>query len=204
VLLALAGLFAACGDDPDHLTGGGKSGGDGTTAAELQCTNKPQGRSYVLFDGTRLEESRANENVGVNRARLKPYDVLAGEYQRVLGVAPPSLGGSAGSFDVPPARWFAEAQYSGVSLTAVFDLSFEACEAYGAGKPELAAPPTTETATAQCTTLIRKAFSRSGSPDEIAACTDLAVQKLAGEANVGKRWAYVCASVLSSSQFLTF
>ena len=79
------------------------------TPAALECTVKPEGRSYVLFDGSKLEDTRANENVGVNRARLKPFAVIQGEYQRVLGLVPASIAGSAGSFDDAPARWFAEA-----------------------------------------------------------------------------------------------
>jgi hypothetical protein len=214
-LLAALTFITACADDPDALTHGNgpddpggpedpKPGDPGSTPASLQCTQKPDGRSYVLFDGSKLEATRVNENVGVNRARLKPFGVLQGEYQRVLGLVPASLAASGGSFDEPPARWFAEAQHSGVSLNAIFDISFEGCVAYTKTAAEYAAVPTMETATTTCTALIRKAWSRSASPDELTSCTTLATQKLSAEPDARKRWTYVCSSILSSSQFLTF
>ncbi len=220
-LLATLGVLgacaAACGDNPDALNGGRKSvpGPDGTNnganpddpnaaPAALECTAKPEGRSYLLFDGTKLESTRTNENVGVNRARVKPFGVMQGEYQRVLGLVPASLAASGGSFDDPPARWFAEAEHSGVSLNAIFDISFEGCLAYTKTAADYAAAPTMETATTVCTALMRKAWSKTPAPEEIASCTTVATTKLASEPDVRRRWTYVCASVLSSSQFLTF
>jgi hypothetical protein len=220
-LLATLGILgacaAACGDNPDTLTGRHTSGpgADGTNnganpddpnaaPGALECTVKPDGRSYVLFDGSKLEGTRVNENVGVNRARLKPFDVMQGEYQRVLGVVPASLAASAGSFDEPPARWFAEAEHSGVSLNAIFDISFDGCLQLTKTAADYAAAPTDTTAMTVCTTLMRKAWSKTPAPEEIASCTTLATTKLATEPDVRRRWAYVCASILSSSQFLTF
>lgn len=212
--LALGACVTACADDPNALTGRRNGAGSDTpganpddpnaTPAALECTVKPEGRSYVLFDGTKLEEARVNENVGVNRARLKPFAALQGEYQRVLGLVPPSLAASAGSFDDAPARWFAEAQHSGVSLNAIFGISFDGCLAYTKTAPELAAAPTAESAATFCGTLMRKAWSRTASPDELTSCTTLATTKLAAEPDARRRWTYVCSSILSSSQFLTF
>lgn len=217
VLLASLGSVGCMLDDtPSNRYGGtgvGSSGddpgnGDGTdpnnTKPELSCTEAPAGRSYTLFDGSKLEASRSKENVGVNRARQKPYAVLAGEYKRVLGVVPTSLASAAGSFADPPARWYSEIEHSGVSLNAIFSLSFEGCLAYTKTPAAYAANPTAETAAAECTTFMRKAWSRSPSPEEVASCVDLATTKLGTETNPRRRWTYVCASVLSSSQFLTF
>ena len=187
----------------DGTSGGGEGEGEGTPAA-LQCTEKPEGRSYKNFDGNLLELQRVNENVGINRARLKPFAVMAGEYQRVLGLVPASLAGSAGSFDEPPARWYAEAQHSGVSLNAIFSISFEGCQAYTKTAPEYGAAPTAETAATVCSTLMRKAWSRAASPYEIASCVKLATTKLNDEPDARRKWTYVCSSILSSSQFLTF
>ena len=201
--------LVACDDDPNALLGSrgpnAAGGVDGTTGpAALECTAEAKGRSYALFDGSKLEASRANENFGVNRARLKPYDVLAGEFQRVLGVTPPSLAGAASSFDAPPPRWFAETKYGGVAVHAMFDISFEACGAWTKTRPEMATAPTAETARAQCSEHMRKAWSRTPAPEEVDACVDLATTKVSSEPDARRRWSYVCASVLSSSQFLTF
>ena len=212
----VAATLPACADESDQLLNGnrgpgagGPNGGEGstepgTTPEALQCTEKPEGRSYTNFGGLKLEELRVNENVGVNRARIKPYAVMAGEYQRVLGLVPPSLAASGGSFDEPPKRWFAEAAHSGVSLNAIFSLSFEGCLAYTKTAPEYAAAPTAETAKTVCSTLMRKAWSHSASPEEIDSCVTLATTKLAAEPDARRKWTYVCSSILSSSQFLTF
>jgi hypothetical protein len=211
--LAASALVAlpACDGDPDALTGSGdrkpgdgEGDGDGEGAAGLTCTEAPDGRSYATFDGSKLEESRLNENVGVNRARVKPFASMEKEFIRVLGAAPPSLKGAEGSFDVPAARWFGETKYSGVSLHAMSSIAYEGCLAYVKGKPAFAAAPTAESAKTECTSLMRKAWNRSASPAEIDGCANLAVTKLADEPDVAKRWAYACTSVLSSSHFLTF
>jgi hypothetical protein len=226
---AVVGItIAACTGNPDELTGMGvRPGGDGQPCesnsqcasnvceegkcvgdgpsvdpAALKCTQGPNGRSYVLFDGSKLEAKRDNENVGINRARVKPYPTLEKEFQRVLGVVPPSLKNSAASFDSPATRWFQEADLSGVSLNAFASIAFEACSAYTKSASEFASAPTEESAKEQCKKLMRKAWSRSASPDEISGCAKLATT--INESDVRKKWAYTCTSVLSAAQFLTF
>jgi hypothetical protein len=204
---ALAALLvAACDDLPNSLLGSGDRNTDPNATAEaLQCKDKPAGRSYASFDGSsKLEDSRLNEMSAANLARFKPYAVMAGEYQRVLGVVPKSLAGAASSFDSPPDRWYADPSPSGVSLSTSFDISFEACGAALASGTGHDQAPTADTATDYCTTTMRKAWSRSPSPDEIGVCVDLATQKLGAEPDPRRRWTYVCASILSSSHFLTF
>jgi hypothetical protein len=199
-------IVAACDDDVNSLLDGTKNptGQESSLPAALQCNEKPAARSYVFFDGTKLEDSRANESAAANRARFKAYDVLAGEYQRLLGVVPTGYAAAASSFDAPSDRWFVEPSHSGVSLNAAFDLSFEACVTANAqaaaGKPA----PTEESAARYCTTLMRRAWSQSPSPDEIAGCVELATKKLAEEPDPSRRWSFVCASILSSSHFLTY
>jgi len=213
ILLLGSVALAACAEESNELLGkrgngepnGGENGnGENGSAASLECTAKPEGRSFVNFDGNKLEERRMNENVGVNRARIKPYGVMASEYQRVLGLVPEGIKTAGGSFDAPPQRWYAESTHSGVSMNAIFEISFEGCLAYSKAAADLKAAPTEESAKAECTKLIRKAWSRSPSPEELTGCTDLALTKLASQTDVSKRWAYVCSSILSSSQFLTF
>lgn len=200
--------LAAC-DDPTSKLGRHNAGGENDPnnpngAAALTCTEAPQGRSYALFDGSKLEASRVNENVGVNRARTKPFSVLEAEYKRVLGVVTPAIKDSASSFPASTARWYADSSYSAVSLNAVAELSFKSCVEYTKSGAAFAAAPTAESARSECEGLMRKAWSRAPSPEETDACADLAVTGLADETDARRRWAYVCASVLSASQFLTF
>jgi len=137
-------------------------------------------------------------------SRVKPFATMEKEFQRVIGVVPPSLKGAEGSFDVPAVRWYGETKYSAVSLHAMSTISYEGCLAYVKAKPAFTAAPTTETAKTECSTLMRKAWSRSPSPTEVDNCANLATTTLKDEPDVARRWAYACTSVLSSSQFLTF
>lgn len=201
-VLALLSV-AACAADPNGLLARRSRDNEATSAAALTCTDKPAGRSYVGFDGIKLEDARINEAGGVNRARIKPYAAMGGEYTRVLGAAPQSLAASASSFDDPPVRWYSEPALSGVSLNASFAIAFEACATRTTGAT-FAAAPTADTATTYCAETMKKTWSQSGSPDEISGCVDLATNKLSSETDPHRQWAYVCASILSSTHFLTF
>jgi hypothetical protein len=200
------GLLAC--DDTDLLSGSDRhdvptSNGDaGSTRAALTCFETS--RSYVLFDGTKLEASRTTDEAAMNRARIKPFSVMGTEYQRVLGFAPAAMKDAANSFESTPPRWFYESSYSGVSLDAISTLSFDACLEYVASEPTFDAMPTRDSAGAACTDWMHSAWNRSPSPEEIAGCAELAMTGVASETDVRKRWAYTCASVLSSSQFLTY
>jgi hypothetical protein len=176
----------------------------GRISQALMCNVEVKGRSYAGFDGKQLGVGRVDEGSGVNRARVKPYAVMGTEFQRVLGNTPESLASAGGSFNAPPARWFAEPVYSGVSMNKAFDIAFEGCLTYAGGNAALKAAPNADSAKTECTSLMKKAWSRSPSPEELTACTDLAVTKLSTEPEPTRRWAYVCASILSSSQFLTY
>jgi hypothetical protein len=199
-----------CQDDSECESGMCDPNGHVCTAASqiseaLQCNVKPEGaRSYVLFDGTKLDEKRANEGTGVNRARMKPYSVMASEYQRVLGNTPDGIKTAGASFNAAPARWYGEPVYSGVTMNTAFNIAFEGCLTFTAANADMKSAPTQDSAKQQCTSLMRKAWSRTPSPEEVDACTDLAVNKLSAETEPTRRWAYVCASILSSSQFLTY
>lgn len=171
----------------------------------LQCNVKPENiRSYRNFDGAKLEEQRPNEGTGVNRARMKPYAVMASEYQRILGNTPDGIKTAGASFNASPARWYGEPVYSGVTMNTAFNIAFEGCLTYAAADANMKSAPTTDSAKTECTSFMRKAWSRTPAPEEVDACTDLAMNKLSTETEPARRWAYVCASILSSTQFLTF
>lgn len=169
----------------------------------MMCTAKPVARTYLGFDGAKLEEKRADENLDVNKARFKPFSVMADEYKRVLGATPRSLSGAGATFNEPPERWFAEADHSGVSLTAVFQISLDGCSASLANDATKTKAPTAETATAFCKETMQKAYSQTPTDEQVAVCVDLATKKLT-ENDPRRRWAHVCATILSSSPFLTF
>jgi hypothetical protein len=209
-LVGASSLFA-CSADPNSL-GDGTGDGDGTVAPADQkpgdtvasCTDKPQGRSYKGYGSTLLEKDRVNEAMGENRARVKPYEVLTGEYTRSLGAVPASLASNASTFGDVPARWAEEAQTSAVVMSTSFRIAFEGCLTYTATAPEFAAPPTDATATTSCTSMMRKFWSRTPQPAEVTACTKFATTGLDKEPDAKRRWAYVCSSVMTSTRFLTY
>jgi hypothetical protein len=203
-------IGCSSGDAPgagdDELDGNGNkdgTGADGENGA-VECTNKPASRAYVGFGKTDLVADRPNEATGMNRARVKPFSVLAGEYTRTIGAAPASLAGSASTFGDAKTRWFEESSSGALELDQTFRVSFQGCLEFTKSAAEYGAAPTDDTAKKNCTTLIRKFWSADGASDEIEACTQYAMTGSAKENNPRRRWAYVCASVLSSSRFLTF
>ncbi len=214
-LLVGALSVGGCSADPDSLgdgsgddqgggagAGGGGAGGGGGAAA--QCLQTPTGKGYVGFGGTKLEADRLVEPMGANRARFKPYEVLGGEYTRALGTAPASLASNADTFGTAPARWYEESQGGAVILSTAFDVAFEGCLKFTATDPAFAAAPDGTSAPAQCTTMMRKFWSKDAQPDEISACASYATTGLAKEKDPRRQWAYVCSAVMTSTRFLTF
>lgn len=216
----VGGLAACSGGDGDSLLGqpsgnpsgpasapsgsGSVPGGGEPPPIVLECTEKPPGRSYKGFDGVGLEAERVNENIGLNRGRIKPFAVLAGEFTRVLGRVPAGLAGEADSFEAPPARWYEEPRATGVGLATLYTVSFEGALAYAKADAKFAAAPTAATAATECGAFMAKAWNRTASPNEITECVTLATTKLDKETNPQRKWAYVFASVLTSTGFLTY
>jgi hypothetical protein len=217
--LVLAGLLAtACGDDGSGQLGrgyGGKGpddpgGGPGPGPAPTSTTNPnpPEqcvtGASYVGFDGVKLEGTRVQAALGVDRGRVKPYSALVTEYPRVLGNTPASLAGAATTFGQPPARWYDEPVSGAVSLQTSLAVAFDGCLTLTATDAQYGSAPTTATAQASCAAMAKSFWSRTPTTAEIQSCVDVAVTGSAAETNARRRWAYACASVLNAAGFLTY
>lgn len=208
----LACLMLACGDGSDQLTGGrgpgggdapgeGDDGTDGTDPGDpSQCTSK----TYAGFDNRELTSERKVTKLGTDRARLKPFSALQTEYMRVLGNTPASLTGSAATFGQPPARWYEEPQANAVALQTAYNIAFDGCLTYTATAAEFASAPDAASAATQCAAMARKFWSKTPGPQEIDACVEVATAGAASEPNARRKWAYACASVLTSAGFLTY
>lgn len=202
VLLTLL-ASASCSEDE---AGGRKNvkienpNGDGGTGPA--CTEF--GKGYVGFTGTKLEDKRVNAPIGADRARIKPYSALRGEYERVIGTAPASLDKSAATFGQPPERFAREPRASAIQVYTAFRVAFDGCLTYTETAPEFANAPTQESASAQCTAMARKFWSRAPTPDEVKECTQAALVDSTAEGTPRRRWAYTCAAILSSAGFLTY
>ncbi len=198
------GLVAlACSGPDDNFTRKNQPGTDPTTDPNVpQCTDV--GTGYTGFAGTKLEEKRLNAKIGADRARMKPYSALRSEYQRTLGVTPDSLDSAEASFGKAPDRFAQEPRASAIQLFTAYRVAFDGCLSYVEKVPAYATAPNAASATAECKTMARKFWSRAPTDDELKACTDVAVTDSAPEPDPKRRWAYTCATLLSSSAFLTY
>jgi hypothetical protein len=203
--IAASARFLACDSADDTNTRHNQPVFDPTAdggASGPKCTEV--GKTYVGFAGTKLEEGRINAAAGTDRARIKPYSALRGEYEKAIGAAPGSLEQSAGSFGAPPERFASEPRASAIQVFSAFRVGFDGCLTFTETAPEFAAAPTQDSATAQCTTMARKFWSRAPTADEVKSCTQVALVDSAAEGDPRRRWAYTCATLLSSAGFLTY
>ena len=208
----LACVMLACGDGGDELTGGRGPGGSnpgedpadpggGTDPGDpAQCTSK----TYAGFDNRELTAERKVLKLGTDRARLKPFSALQTEYARVLGNTPASLTGSAATFGQPPQRWYDEPEANAVALQTAYNIAFDGCLTYTQTASEYASAPDANSAATQCAAMARKFWSKTPAPQEVQACVDVATTGTATEPQPRRKWAYACASVLSSAGFLTY
>jgi hypothetical protein len=210
----MALLLGACAsEDGNQLSGQNPPGPGETPPVTPPGTTPPgtvdpatctAGKEFAGFDGKNLVADRLVANVGVDRGRFKPYDALAAEYKRVLGNTPVSLTAAADTFGKPDPRWYDEPLAGGVVLQTAYSIAYDGCLTYTQTPAEFGVVPAAATAATKCTEMARTFWSRTASPDQIAACVDIAVTGSAKETDARKRWAYACASVLSSAGFLTY
>jgi hypothetical protein len=210
----LAGVMIACGGDGNDLTGGPQrgAGGPGDEEAKPGEEGKPDptdpalctSKTYAGFDNRELTSERKVLKLGTDRSRMKPFSALQTEYNRVLGSTPASLTGAAATFGQPPARWNEEPTANAVALQTAYTIAFDGCLTYTATAAEFANAPDATTAEQQCSTMARKFWSKTPGPSEISACVEVATTGSAAEPNARRKWAYACASVLTSAGFLAY
>jgi hypothetical protein len=201
-IAALVALMGGCEEAEDDFHRKNVGPGAADDPSVPKCTDV--GKAYVGFSGTKLEDKRVNAKIGADRARIKPYSALKGEYERLIGVAPGSLGQAAPAFGNPPERFASEPRANAIQVYSAFRVAFDGCLAFSETKPEYATAPTPGTASAQCTALARRFWSRAPTPDEVKACVDVATVDSASETAPRRRWAYTCATLLSTAGFLTY
>ncbi len=201
---------------------------DGSTTPVIDPkTLTCQGRQvvYTGFTGRdgqpeSLVAGREELAVGIDRARLKPFSALLEDYHRVLDLDWKTdnkqfitvLFGSGPTFGEPPARWYTEPAAGAVSLYQGYRAAFEGCGLMLAKDMKYKTAPTEESAQTECSAMARKFWSRTPTPDEINECVKVAmVDSLKETTPTGqtdtapaRRWAYACASVMTSAGFITY
>lgn len=196
-----------------------------TNPVSAQCA---PGRDYLDFAGNKLTDGtssiagakRWEEVTGVDRDRFKPFTALQTEYPRVLKAvdpnaqAPASLGQSASTFGAAPDRWYTEPQAGAIVVYSAYRIAFDGCLNLVTPVAKYDTAPDATSAAAECQTWTRKFWSRAATQAELDSCVKMATTDSAKEKNdltqamtdttPERRWAYTCASVLSSAGFLTY
>ena len=191
-LVACVGEIGSTGDDGDD-----GSGSDEPVVCE-------QTRSYPGYGGTKLEEKRPQIEPGSDRMRLKPFTVLATEYNRALGLTGFDTTAYAATFGRPPARWYQEPAASANTIYAAFALAYDACTQRTAQDALYDSAVTPELAGIMCREHARRAWHREATDAEANACITYTVDQTDPADAPRKRWAYSCAAVLSASGFLAY
>ncbi len=215
LLLALALL--GC-NGKSSVTLHSQNGGDGMPMDSLPPADVPppstppdtpaaphcdMGRTYAGFAGTELTAGRYDADLGLETARFKPYTALQTEYPRVLANTPGLLASSGSTFAIVPARWYVEPQASAINLYTAYRIAFQGCLTATSGT-SFATVPSNSTAATQCTTWAKAFWTRDPLQAEVDSCVKVAMTDTAAETDPHRRWAYTCAAVLSSADFLTY
>lgn len=161
------------------------------------------GYNYQGFGGVRLEVGRDEDSVGYDRDRVKPLSALRGEYARVLGTTPALLDTLSNTFGAVPPRWYVEPESNAVALYSSMRVAFVGCLNV-TNTADYDAMPDFTNARTKCSAFAHKFWSREPSNEEVDSCVDLVNNKTGEEPIARRKWAYACASVLSSASFLTY
>lgn len=220
-----SGSLSGNGSSDGEAGPGGSSGTPGSgPGLSGTCGSKPEnkviglgGIDLVLGATPMSKRPDTPEKEGVpltiDRFRVKPYEVLAGEFIRVLGNHASMLSAlqeSGAALGKSPVRWFDEPIGSAPALYAALRVAFKGCVAYAATTPAFATQPTLATAQTECTKLQLKAWNRAPTAAEVTSCVNVAMDNTAFAAatpaitDAKAKWAYACSSVLTSASFLSF
>jgi len=187
------------GDDGDP----NKPGDDGRVLM-LTC-DVSANKKYPGLGGKELSSGRLEEVPSLgDRARIKPYSALTGEFARVLNVTPNSLTANAATFSAPADRWYVEPALNGVNVFTAYRAAYEAALTYANSNAMLATPPTEESAAGACAMIAEKAWNRPPSDQEIDACKKVAVTDTSSVGDTKNRWAYAIAAVLVATGFMSY
>ena len=186
-----------------------KSNIDGSGGGNMLTCAGNIGRTYKGFGGFELTAGRQEQIPSQgDRARIKPFSALKGEFSRVLSVTPRSLLSNGDSFDEPDARLYIEPTVTGVNVFTLYRAAYEAALTYVAQNPDnlpgLGSAPSEATAGTVCTFIGTRAWHRNPSESELAACKKVALVDTVMEQSSANRWAYSIASILTAVGFASY
>ena len=203
-ILSTVSLVACVGEIGGAGTGDDDGEGSGSGSGSGEPVTCDQARSYAGLGGDALEADRPQIAAGTDRIRIKPYGALAAEYNRVLGLTDFSTAAYAGVFGKAPARWFEEPQASASTIYSAYALAYDGCSRKMASGGDYDLAPTATIADRICRDLSRAAWQREATDDEASDCATFVLNETAASDPPRKRWAYTCASILTSEAFLAY
>jgi uncharacterized repeat protein (TIGR01451 family) len=166
---------------------------------------------YPSLDGHLLDRDRLDLQAGDDRLRVKPYDALVGDFQRLLLSQPAVIKGQYATFDAyayaatNPPRWYQEQQLSAISLYRAFLSAYQACLTLTSTDPKYQAAPDPQnqaTALQECRSWQTRFWSATPSTAQTQACADYAVSADNDSTQPREKWAATCATVAASTGFL--
>jgi hypothetical protein len=192
-------------EDGDAVEGGDAPKPEDNGRPLMLTCDPSSNKKYQGLGGKELTLGRVEEvpKLG-DRARIKPFSALTGEFSRVLKFTPSSLTNNAATFNAAPDRWYLEPSLNGVNVFTAYRAAYEAALSYAGTDPMLLAAPSDESATQACAAIAEKAWNRQPTEQEVNSCKKVALNDSASEGDIKKRWAYAIASILTATGFMSY
>ncbi len=183
----------------------------GPTYSAAVCEGAPPARTFTGLDGLPLERDRVNAAADLDQRRTRSWenlDAYGGDLNQQLGYYRATEGLlERATAPLRPDFWYLEADMGALELYSQFRVGFMACERMVADPhgtplfslPSFASAPSTDTADGPCRYMMRQFWKTEPTAQQVQACADFAVNETSDLPTVSKRWALVCAALLSST-----
>lgn len=161
--------------------------------------NEINGWALTTVNGEASGIKTVTENrTGQDTLRLKTYDMLSADFDRIFGGVPSVLAGSRPAFKPEPAYWHTEGETGAVALNVIVNAAIQSCN--GESLPALneAALRTS------CADWARRMWLRDATEAELQSCIDVALIDTSDLNDAKTRASYACVSMMTSLPALTF
>lgn len=183
---------------------------------QARCEGAPPTRSYRGFGGERLEDDRRDLARGLDSRRTTLFergdsagghlDTVASVFEFSKGFVTPQ---SASAYGFRERGWFADPTGSALLLATQYRLAYLSCQRLleqkrgWASHVEFAVTPTEASARSQCRALSTRFWNVKPTDTQLDECVTYATVETASETVPARRWAYVCATLISTTYALT-
>jgi hypothetical protein len=223
VSIGMFSLLAACLDSGDDELGGDLGANSSTppgSGTGIATVCREGQKEYTGLGDVKLVSGRLDGMADVNgtmrtmdRHRVKPNAAFAADLHRILGTTGQTsmdalLADAKEVFTDGEGRSFEEPEVSAVGLSTAYRAAFRGCKVYSTSVSAWSAEPNVTNAAEQCAAFQQKAWDLMPTKSEIDACIKVATDSsnftTAKVTAPSDKWAYMCASVLTSNHFLAY